>query len=183
MTPFRRVELWSSQAFMKRVVTFVMPMAGTDSPEAVAAGITFDQSTQVAVDPSESGATGSGTMKVEAIVTDEQAQRILAAVLSNGAATERGPAKEDWNGFDTSLEEIVRKEQAVHEPQPEGLLERIVLHVERHLILQVYSECEFVKSRAAARLGINRNTLLKKLRQFGELAEGGEVMEEPTERI
>jgi DNA-binding protein Fis len=38
--------------------------------------------------------------------------------------------------------------------------------VERRLISQVYSACNRVKTKTAARLGIDRNTLHKKLRQY-----------------
>ena len=44
---------------------------------------------------------------------------------------------------------------------------RIVDRVEREVIAQVLTECEGVQIKAASRLGINRNTLHKKLKQYG----------------
>ena len=44
---------------------------------------------------------------------------------------------------------------------------RIVDRVEREVISQVMSDCDYVQIKAAARLGINRNTLHKKLKQYG----------------
>ena len=44
---------------------------------------------------------------------------------------------------------------------------KVVNRVERELIAQVMSACEGVQIKAAARLGINRNTLHKKLKEYG----------------
>ena len=55
---------------------------------------------------------------------------------------------------------------------PEGALhDRLVGDIERELIGQVMCDCEQVQVKAAQRLGINRNTLHKKLAEF-EAAEG-----------
>ncbi len=109
---------------------------------------------------------------MEVVVSDEQAARILAAVLEHGATGET-PTGRLTAGVDApfSLELMVRKELAEADPAAQDLLERIVQRVEKQLISQVYDDCDHVKSRAAARLGINRNTLLKKLRQFGQIIE------------
>jgi DNA-binding NtrC family response regulator len=56
---------------------------------------------------------------------------------------------------------------------PEGTLEeRVVGAVERELIEQVLQECDNVQVKAAARLGINRNTLHKKLAQYSGEQDG-----------
>ncbi len=52
-------------------------------------------------------------------------------------------------------------------PQADDLHAAIVNRVERELIVQVMAACEGVQTKAAARLGINRNTLHKKLKQYG----------------
>ncbi|HVJ67630.1 MAG TPA: helix-turn-helix domain-containing protein, partial [Caulifigura sp.] len=75
---------------------------------------------------------------------------------------------------DDAIEFLVQRELQIAEPGAQDLLDRIIKRVERQLISKVYSDCDYVKSRAATRLGINRNTLLKKLREFGELAEDAE---------
>src|SRR5207244_1045604 len=52
-------------------------------------------------------------------------------------------------------------------PAEEGNLhQRLVIAVERELIEQVLLMCDNVQVKAAARLGINRNTLHKKLSDF-----------------
>ena len=51
--------------------------------------------------------------------------------------------------------------------QADNLHGTIVDRVERELIAQVMLACDNVQTKAAARLGINRNTLHKKLKQYG----------------
>lgn len=51
--------------------------------------------------------------------------------------------------------------------EAENVHERIVNKVEKELILQVMQETSNVQTRAATRLGINRNTLHKKLKDYG----------------
>jgi two-component system, NtrC family, response regulator AtoC len=51
-------------------------------------------------------------------------------------------------------------------PSSNDLYDRIVGRVERELIQQVLHACDRVQIKAAARLGINRNTLHKKLAEF-----------------
>ncbi len=50
--------------------------------------------------------------------------------------------------------------------QADNLHATIVDRVERELIAQVMAACEGVQTKAAARLGINRNTLHKKLKEY-----------------
>jgi transcriptional regulator with GAF, ATPase, and Fis domain len=52
-----------------------------------------------------------------------------------------------------------------------NLYDRIVPLVERELIQQVLKSCQGVQTKAATRLGINRNTLHKKIEEFGLEAE------------
>jgi DNA-binding protein Fis len=52
-------------------------------------------------------------------------------------------------------------------PDDDTLFDRIVSRVERELIAQMLAACNGVQLKAAARLGINRNTLRKKLLEHG----------------
>ncbi len=165
---------------MKRVVTYVVPVA--DPLPTENGGLPRDEvgpatGEVLRFDPAQ---LPGGATRVEVVVTDEQANRILAAVLEHGSGSESRMGRSP-EGIDpiSSLEVMVRKELEEAEPDAHDLLERIVHRVERQLISQVYSDCDHVKSRAAARLGINRNTLLKKLRQFGEITE--EESPDPSE--
>ncbi len=62
--------------------------------------------------------------------------------------------------------ELVRQGVRAAGPTANDLHTRIVGQVERELIQQVLVSCERVQIKAAARLGINRNTLHKKLAEF-----------------
>jgi DNA-binding NtrC family response regulator len=53
-----------------------------------------------------------------------------------------------------------------------NLYERIVSQVEKELIQQVLKSCQGVQTKAAVRLGINRNTLHKKIEEYGLESQG-----------
>ena len=52
-------------------------------------------------------------------------------------------------------------------PSEDNLYAKIVNRVEKELISQVMTACDSVQIKAAAKLGINRNTLHKKLKDYG----------------
>jgi two-component system response regulator AtoC len=62
--------------------------------------------------------------------------------------------------------ELVRQGVRAAGPAANDLYDRIVGRVERELIQQVLQTCDRVQIKAAARLGINRNTLHKKLSEY-----------------
>src|SRR4051794_23808730 len=62
--------------------------------------------------------------------------------------------------------ELVRQGIVAAGPHADDLHGRVVGQVERELIQQVLAACDRVQIKAAARLGINRNTLHKKLAEF-----------------
>jgi two-component system, NtrC family, response regulator AtoC len=62
--------------------------------------------------------------------------------------------------------ELVRQGVSTAGPAANDLYDRIVGHVERELIQQVLQSCDRVQIKAALRLGINRNTLHKKLSEY-----------------
>lgn len=66
----------------------------------------------------------------------------------------------------TLCTELVRQGISSAGSHANDLHERIVGRVERELIQQVLQSCERVQIKAAARLGINRNTLHKKLAEY-----------------
>jgi DNA-binding NtrC family response regulator len=89
-----------------------------------------------------------------------------------------GPAKSRSSrqrpaDLETLASELVEFGLATAGPREDNLHTRIVNRVERELIIQVMSACDNVQVKAASRLGINRNTLHKKLREHG-LEKNGE---------
>ena len=69
--------------------------------------------------------------------------------------------------FQSLTEELVRVGINGADDQTGNIHGRIVEPIEREVIAQVMSSCDNVQIKAAARLGINRNTLHKKLKQYG----------------
>jgi transcriptional regulator with PAS, ATPase and Fis domain len=69
--------------------------------------------------------------------------------------------------------ELVQLGLASSGPTEDNLHAKIVNRVERELIAQMLVNCDNVQIKAAAKLGINRNTLHKKLKEYGlEQGEG-----------
>ncbi|MGW8258098.1 MAG: sigma-54 interaction domain-containing protein [Thermoguttaceae bacterium] len=69
--------------------------------------------------------------------------------------------------METLAAELVEQGIAAAGPQAENLYASIVSRVERELFGQVMAVCDDVQIKAAERLGINRNTLRKKLEEHG----------------
>ncbi len=69
--------------------------------------------------------------------------------------------------FASLTEELVHRGLGEAGADADDVHSRIVDHVEREVIAQVLHECAGVQIKAASRLGINRNTLHKKLKQYG----------------
>jgi DNA-binding NtrC family response regulator len=68
--------------------------------------------------------------------------------------------------LETLVYEVVEQGLQAAQPEETDLHEKIVNRVERELIVQVLQSCNNVQTKAATRLGINRNTLRSKLQQY-----------------
>jgi len=69
--------------------------------------------------------------------------------------------------LETLTFEVVQQGISESGPQEDNLHAKIVNRVERELIAQVMVACNSVQTKAASKLGINRNTLHKKLKEYG----------------
>lgn len=69
--------------------------------------------------------------------------------------------------FDSLATEVVLEGMRTAPPDADDLHRRIVDRVEKELIVQVLSACNQVQTKTATKLGINRNTLHKKLKDYG----------------
>ena len=69
--------------------------------------------------------------------------------------------------LDSLARTLVEQGLATAGPNDDNILDRVVSRVERELISQMLAVCGGVQLKAAARLGINRNTLRKKLVEHG----------------
>jgi DNA-binding protein Fis len=63
--------------------------------------------------------------------------------------------------------ELVQQGLASAGAQEDNLHAKVVNRVERELIAQVMTSCDSIQTKAATKLGINRNTLHKKLKEYG----------------
>lgn len=81
----------------------------------------------------------------------------------------------------TAVSELSRLALQTTSSEETNLYDKVVGAVERELIQQVLAACDQVQIKAAARLGINRNTLHKKLKEF-KLVDDSEPDGEPRER-
>ena len=68
---------------------------------------------------------------------------------------------------ETLASELVQQGIETAGASAENLYATVVNRVERELIVQVMAACDNVQIKAAERLGINRNTLHKKLKEYG----------------
>lgn len=96
---------------------------------------------------------------------DELTVDLLPEVVKSGRQP-RTPGSRAMN-FETLTEELVYRGLNGNENAEGNLHGHIVDRVEREVIAQVMSSCSNVQIKAAAKLGINRNTLHKKLKQYG----------------
>ncbi len=103
---------------------------------------------------------------------DELTYSILPEVVTSGRQPRTlGLRRLD---FESMAEELVHLGLSGADKEACDMHSRVVDRVEREVISQVLAECDGVQIKAAARLGINRNTLHKKLKQYG-LDDGDEV--------
>lgn len=101
--------------------------------------------------------------------TDELTCDLLPAVVTGAM-----PAAEPLFGqlptkpmdFDSLAVEVVQEGIKKSDPDATNLHNSIVDRVEKELIAQVLVACNYVQTKAATRLGINRNTLHKKMKDY-----------------
>lgn len=96
---------------------------------------------------------------------DELTQELLPEVVRSGRpirVSSSGP-----QDFDSLATELVYQGLTTADSNSDNLHHRVVGRVEREVISQVMGQCDGVQIKAAQRLGINRNTLHKKLKDYG----------------
>ncbi|MCG8449585.1 MAG: sigma-54 dependent transcriptional regulator [Pirellulales bacterium] len=96
---------------------------------------------------------------------DELTLDLLPEVVTSGRQP-RAPGSRALD-FESLTEELVYRGLNGSENNEGKLHGHIVDRVEREVIAQVMTSCSNVQIKAAAKLGINRNTLHKKLKQYG----------------
>jgi transcriptional regulator with PAS, ATPase and Fis domain len=107
---------------------------------------------------------------VERAVVMAQGDELTCELLPENVL--RGPKARTTNrprtaDLETLTYELVQQGLVSASPQEDNLHAKVVNRVERELIAQVMTSCESVQTKAATKLGINRNTLHKKLKEYG----------------
>jgi transcriptional regulator with GAF, ATPase, and Fis domain len=105
-----------------------------------------------------------------AIVLSSSPILALDSFLLHPQAGERRLSQGQTAGHDlaSTISQLVRLGlRDVKGDEESKLYDHLVVRLEKELIQQVLQECNGVQTRAAARLGINRNTLSKKMQEFG----------------
>jgi DNA-binding NtrC family response regulator len=105
---------------------------------------------------------------IERAVVLAPEDEITVDLLPDCVVGRRGPK---FHRSAADMETLIFKliEQGIETAGPEegNLYARIVSRVERELLAQIMAACDSVQVKAAAKLGINRNTLHKKLEEYG----------------
>ena len=97
--------------------------------------------------------------------TDELTVDLLPfCVLSNEPS---GSSEHPAADIETLTREVVARGIREADARVDSAHAVVVERVEKELICQILEACGGVQTKAAARLGINRNTLHKKIKQYG----------------
>ncbi|HEY2828252.1 MAG TPA: sigma-54 dependent transcriptional regulator [Pirellulales bacterium] len=113
---------------------------------------------------------------IERSVVMATGDELTCELLSPALMGEKQPRTSRIRGVDveTLTYELVQQGLNGAGPNEDSLYTKIVNRLERELIAQVVNSCDNVQTKAASRLGINRNTLHKKLKEYGLEEEGAE---------
>jgi transcriptional regulator with PAS, ATPase and Fis domain len=112
---------------------------------------------------------------VERAVAMADGDELVVELLPDAVLGRAEPRAGRVRGVDleTLVYEVVQQGVQAAPAEETELHEKIVNRVERELIVQVMQSCNNVQTKAATRLGINRNTLRSKLQQYN-LEENGD---------
>lgn len=106
---------------------------------------------------------------VERAVVMAEGDELTVELLPDVVLGREPPRRARIRGVDleTLTFEVVQHGLTSSGPEEDALHAKIVNRVERELIAQVMISCNHVQTKAAKKLGINRNTLHKKLKEYG----------------
>jgi transcriptional regulator with PAS, ATPase and Fis domain len=104
---------------------------------------------------------------VERAVVMAEGDELTVDLLPPAVVSREQPrSRERGTDIDALTYEVVQLGLATAAPDEDSLHSKIVDRVEKELIAQVMMSCNHVQTKAATRLGINRNTLHKKLKEY-----------------
>ncbi|MBW3596224.1 MAG: sigma-54 dependent transcriptional regulator [Planctomycetes bacterium] len=105
---------------------------------------------------------------IERAVVMAEGDELTSDLLPEAVRGERRRTNGRLRGADLEAltYQVVQEGLTMSSPEEDNLHTKIVNRVERELIAQVMLSCNHVQTKAATRLGINRNTLHKKLKEY-----------------
>ena len=165
---------------MKRVIVQILP---ADSRSSVCGEFVPDEpsSTRELI-PINGGARPSAGLdrdddagvRLEAVVSSERARTVVDTVLNVNALS-------NVDSFDRMVDLLIQRELANDDSGQ--LYNRVMSTVEKVLVEKAYVECGQVQTRTAERLGVNRNTIHKKLLKHQLLDPDDEEVEVSDDRV
>src|SRR5262245_14539777 len=113
---------------------------------------------------------------IERAVVMAGGDELTCELLPPAVLGQRQPRSARIRGADLESLTYELVQQGLHSagPNEDSLHTKNVNRVERELIAQVMTSCDNIQTKAAGKLGINRNTLHKKLKEYGLEEEGAE---------
>ncbi len=106
---------------------------------------------------------------------DEFSPDLLPEAVRHGCSPGTRPVSVHGIDLETLVSEVVARGIQAAEDEESSLHGYVVNRVEKELISQVLAKCNHIQTKTAAKLGINRNTLHKKLKDYDlETPESGE---------
>ena len=97
---------------------------------------------------------------------DEFSVDLLPDVVLRGGTVGGSTVSIRGVDLETLVKEVVERGVQAAEQQKTEIHNFVVNRVEKELISQVLTSCNHVQTKTAAKLGINRNTLAKKLKDY-----------------
>lgn len=98
---------------------------------------------------------------------DELTLELLPKIVTGGSEPAAAEGSLVAADIETLTQSVVKRGLSEASDDATNLHGQVVDRVERELIAQVLDACDGVQTKAAARLGINRNTLHKKIKDYG----------------
>lgn len=145
---------------MKRVIVQILPADDRSSDQAT------DTSSENSVEPELIPINGDSQepsvknrdddsgVRLEAVVSAERARTVVDTVLNVNELA-------NVDSFERMVDLLIQRELANNES--DQLFHQVMSSVEKTLVEKAFVECGQVQTRTAERLGVNRNTIHKKL--------------------
>lgn len=113
-------------------------------------------------------------IRVEAVISSERARVVVDYVLNVNESV-------STDSFDQLVDLLIRRELA-HDDSGQ-LFHRVMSSVEKALVELAFAECGHIQTRTAERLGVNRNTIHKKLLKHALLRAEDVPIVEPKDEV